>query len=109
MSQAHIRMMSVTAGCSVTWRPSLKWPQTKIASRRAIHDVRTYYILGDKDLNINLFWTFPAFTSAMHKEGGRHYKGHRISINTLHRALMLMALHYFIDSDVKHFTTDLCK
>ena len=29
--------------------------------------------------------------------------------NTLHRAVMLMTLHCLVDSDVKHFTFDLCK
>jgi len=45
----------------------------------------------------------------MLKKGGRHYKGDTISTNTSHRAVMFMALHYFVDSDVKHFTTDLWK
>ena len=56
---------------------------------------------------INNFWNFPAFASAIFKDGSRQYKCHNISKTTSHGAVMLMTLDSFVDSDIHQCIFDL--
>ena len=68
--------------------------------------VHGYTFYGENISNIAFVELYDFYLRHL-KNGCRQYKSHNISITTLRRAVMLMALDKLVDSDIQQCTGDL--